>query len=50
MADKMCENNQVTIMGEIVSDFRIVTRYMGKDFIWWKYLSTACPVSSIIFR
>ena len=30
--------------------FRIVTRYMGKDFIWWKYLSTACPVSSIIFR
>ena len=46
MADKMCENNQVTIMGEIVSDFS----YMGKDFIWWKYLSTACPVSSIIFR
>ena len=47
MADKMCENNQVTIMGEIVSAF---SYSMGKDFIWWKYLSIACPVSSIIFR
>lgn len=51
MADKMCENNQVTIMGEIVSDFSYSHEvYGGRIFIWWKYLSTACPVSSIIFR
>ena len=50
MADKMCENNQVTIMGEIVSDFSYSHEVYGEGFIWWKYLSTACPVSSIIFR
>lgn len=29
MADKMCENNQVTIMGEIVSDCNL-TEYLTK--------------------
>ena len=29
MADKMCENNQVTIMGEIVSDFSYRRLYSG---------------------
>ena len=34
MSDKIIENNQVTIMGEIASDFTFSMRYSGKDFIW----------------
>ena len=33
MADKMFENNQVSIIGEIVSDFSLVTRCMVRAFI-----------------
>lgn len=32
MADKMCENNQVTIMGEIVSDFSYSHEVYGEGF------------------
>ena len=32
MADKMCENNQVTIMGEIVSDFTFSHEVYGEGF------------------
>ena len=32
MADKMCENNQVTIMGEIVSDFSYRHEVYGEGF------------------
>lgn len=32
MADKMCENNQVTIMGEIVSDFTYSHEVYGEGF------------------
>ena len=32
MADKMCENNQVTIMGEIVSDFVYSHEVYGEGF------------------
>ena len=34
MSDKIIENNQVTIMGEIASDFTFSHEYSGKDFIW----------------
>ena len=34
MSDKIIENNQVTIMGEIASDLLLAMRYSGKDFIW----------------
>ena len=33
MADKMCENNQVTIMGEIVSDFSYSHEVYGLSLI-----------------
>ena len=35
MTDKVIENNQVVIMGEIVSDLLSATRYSGKVSIWW---------------
>ena len=50
MADKMCENNQVTIMGEIVSDFSYSHEVYGEGFYMVEVSVTACPVSSIIFR
>ena len=33
MTDKVIENNQVTVMGEVVSDFSM--RSTGKDSTWW---------------
>ena len=36
MADKIFENNQVSIIGEIVSDFSIVTKSMARDSIWYR--------------
>ena len=35
MSDKIIENNQVTIMGEVVSGFTFSTRYSGKASTWW---------------
>lgn len=32
MADKVLENNQVSIVGEIVSDFLTVMKCMERDF------------------
>ena len=34
MSDKMIENNQVTMMGEIVSPFLFSHKYSEKAFIW----------------
>lgn len=35
MADKILENNQVSIVGEIISDFQYSHEVcMGKAFIW----------------
>ena len=34
MSDKIIENNQVTIMGEIVSDFTFSHEVFGEGFIW----------------
>ena len=34
MSDKMIENNQVTMMGEIVSPFYSAMKYSEKAFIW----------------
>lgn len=35
MTDKVIENNQVTVMGEVVSNFPTAMRSMGKDSTWW---------------
>lgn len=35
MTDKVIENNQVTVMGEVVSDFPTAMRSTGKDSTWW---------------
>ena len=34
MTDKVIENNQVAVMGEIVSDFPSATRFSERAFIW----------------
>lgn len=34
MSDKIIENNQVTIMGEIVSEFTFSTRCLEKGSTW----------------
>ena len=35
MTDKVIENNQVTVMWEVVSNFSYSMRSMGKDSTWW---------------
>ena len=41
MADKIFENNQVSIMGEIVSDFRFSHEVYGEGFYCLLYTSDA---------
>ena len=35
MTDKVIENNQVTVMGEVVSNFSYSHEIYGKDSTWW---------------
>ncbi len=38
MSDKIIENNQVTIMGQVASTLNSATKYSEKDFTRWKSL------------
>ncbi len=40
MVDKVIENNRVSIIGEIVSDFRFSHGCLARDFTSLMYLST----------
>ena len=35
MLDKVIENNQVNIIGEVVQNLSSAMRFLGKDFILW---------------
>ena len=35
IVEKMIENNRVSVIGEIVSEFSFSTRYLAKGFTWW---------------
>ena len=34
MTDKVIENNQVTVIGSVASEFTYSMKYSEKDFIW----------------
>ncbi len=38
MADKLFENNQVTMIGEIVSEFEFSHEVYGEDSIYGRYI------------
>ena len=38
MADKIIENNQVSITGKITTGFHSVTRFTAKAFTQWSFL------------
>ena len=40
MSEKVMENNRVTVIGTIVSDFTFSHAVFGEDFILWIFPST----------
>ncbi len=48
MSDKVIENNQVSVSGEIVSGFTFSHEVFGEGlFIWWIFWFAACPIRRI---
>lgn len=50
MADKMFENNQVSIIGEIVSDFQFSHEVYGEGFYMMEVSSEGFQIAWTIFR
>lgn len=50
MTDRIIENNQVSIIGKIVSDFSFSHEVFGEGFYMWMYRSHGSVNPMILYR